>query len=95
VARIRGIIAMDISIRQKQLKDLSITNNTDKLHVSHIIFKIMENYKTPMEKILFIKYKKWLHSDSIIPDDIIKEFKTDLIKLRKWKSQNIIRKITM
>jgi hypothetical protein len=55
----------------------------------------MENYKTPMEKILFIKYKKWLHSESIIPDDVIKEFKTDLIKLRKWKSQNIIRKITM
>jgi hypothetical protein len=54
----------------------------------------MEVYKTPTEKILFIKYKKWLYSDKLIPESVIQEYKNDLKKLRKWKNLNITRKIT-
>jgi hypothetical protein len=54
----------------------------------------MEVYKTPTEKILFIKYKKWLYSDKLIPESVIDEYKNDLKKLRKWKNLNTTRKIT-
>ena len=64
------------------------------MHDLHIIFKDMEVYKTPTEKILFIKYKKWLYSDKLIPESVIDEYKNDLKKLRKWKNLNTTRKIT-
>ena len=54
----------------------------------------MEVYKTPIEKILFIKYKKWLFSERIIPDSVVQEYKNDLKNYLKWKNQNTTRKRT-
>lgn len=55
----------------------------------------MEVEKTEIEKIIFLKYKKWLHYDGLIPDAIVEEYKNDLKNYLKWKNQNIIHKITM
>lgn len=39
--------------------------------------------KTQNEKILFAKYQKWLHSEEVIPQDVVKEYLSDLKKLKK------------
>lgn len=52
----------------------------------------MEVHKTPIEKILFIKYKKWLLYDRIIPESVVQEYKNDLKNYLKWKNQNTTRK---
>jgi hypothetical protein len=43
----------------------------------------MKPKKTQNEKILFAKYQKWLHSEEVIPQDVVNEYLTDLKKLKK------------
>lgn len=39
--------------------------------------------KTLNEQILFLKYYKWLHSEEVIPQDVVNEYLIDLKKLKK------------
>lgn len=43
----------------------------------------MKPKKTLNEQILFLKYYKWLHSDGLIPQDVVNDYLTDLKKLKK------------